>query len=98
MQRDRVITLLRRHEPELRDAGVGGLYLFGSAARDQARADSDVDIFFDLAKPRGFTLFKLAALRERMQEIVGGKVDLMTRAGIHPRRREHIEAQAIRVF
>ncbi|MDQ2861012.1 MAG: nucleotidyltransferase family protein [Pseudomonadota bacterium] len=97
MQRDHV-TLLRDNESELRHAGVARLYLFGSAARDEARDGSDVDAFFDLATPRGFTLFSLAALRERMQEILGSKVDLMTRAAIHPRRRRRIEAQAVRVF
>jgi predicted nucleotidyltransferase len=38
------------------------------------------------------------ALQERMQEILGAKVDLMTRQGIHPRRRPRIEAGAVRVF
>jgi len=98
MERDHVIARLREHEPEFREAGIGGLYLFGSVARDQAGEGSDVDVFFDLAKPRGFTLFSLAALRERMQDILGSKVDLMTRSGIHPRRRPRIESQAIRVF
>ncbi len=98
MKRDQVITLLKQHEPELRDAGVGALFLFGSVARDQARGTSDIDVFFDLARPQGFTLFDLVALQERMQEILGAKVDLMTRKGIHPRRRPRIEAAAVRVF
>src|SRR6266481_2918492 len=78
-------------------AGLGALFLFGSVARDQARGTSDIDVFFDLARPQGFTLFDLVALQERMQEIVGAKVDLMTRKGIHPRRRPRIEAAAIQV-
>jgi predicted nucleotidyltransferase len=98
MQRERVITLLREHEPELRGAGVGELYLFGSVARDEGRPESDVDVFVDLDRPAGFTLFSLAALQERIQDILGAKVDLMTRTALHPRRRPRIEAQAIRVF
>ena len=98
MRRDQVITLLKRHEPEFRDAGVGALFLFGSIARDAARETSDIDIFFDLDRPKGFTLFDLVALQERMQDILGAKVDLMTRKGIHPRRRPRIEAAAVRVF
>jgi predicted nucleotidyltransferase len=98
MKRDQVITLLKQHEPEFRNAGVGALFLFGSVARDQADDASDIDVFFDLARPQGFTLFDLMALQERMQEILGGKVDLMTRKGIHPRRRPRIEADAVRVF
>jgi predicted nucleotidyltransferase len=98
MKRDRVITLLKQHETEFRDAGIGALFLFGSVARDQAHGASDIDVFFDLARPQGFTLFDLVALQERMQEILGAKVDLMTRNGIHPRRRPRIEAAAVQVF
>ena len=98
MRRQQVMTRLREHEPELREAGVSGLYLFGSTARDDARDGSDVDCFFDLSEPRGFTLFSLAALAERLEAILGSRVDLMTRAGIHPRRRARIESEAIRVF
>ena len=98
MKRDQVITLLKQHEPEFRDAGVGALFLFGSVALDQTRNGSDIDVFFDLARPQGFTLFNLVALQERMQEILGAKVDLMTRKGIHPRRRPRIEAAAFQVF
>ena len=97
MNRHRVIELLRPHEREFRDAGVGGLFLFGSVAKQKASANSDVDLFFDLQKPRGFTLFDLVGLQQRMQEILGTKVDLITE-GIHPRRRPHIEAAAIRIF
>jgi len=98
IKREQVITLLKQHEPEFRDAGVGALFLFGSVARDQPHDASDVDVFFDLARPQGFTLFDLVALRERMEEILGAEVDLMTRKGIHPRRRPRIEADAVRVF
>jgi hypothetical protein len=97
MKRDHVITLLKQHELELRDAGVGALFLFGSVARDKAGDASDVDVFLDLGRVQGFTLFDLVALQERMQEILGAKVDLMTRQGIHPRRHPRIEAGAVRV-
>ncbi|HWK46586.1 MAG TPA: nucleotidyltransferase family protein [Stellaceae bacterium] len=98
MQRDQVITLLKQHEPELRDAGMATLFLFGSVARNEALDASDVDVFFDAERSQGFTLFDLVALQERMQDILGVKVDLMTRKGIHPRRRQRIEDQAVRVF
>jgi uncharacterized protein len=98
MKRDQAITLLKQHEPEFRKAGIGPLFLFGSVACDRAQDTSDVDVFFDLARTQGFTLFDLVALQERMQEILGAKVDLMTRNGIHPRRRPQIEANAVRVF
>jgi predicted nucleotidyltransferase len=45
MDRERVIGALRAHEAELHRFGVAHLYLFGSLARQQARPDSDVDLF-----------------------------------------------------
>ncbi len=98
MERGKVVALLKQHEPEFRRSGVGALFLFGSVARGVVRDTSDVDIFFDLDRPQGFTLFDLVALKERMQDILGTKVDLMTRKAIHPRRRPGIEAAAVRVF
>ncbi len=98
MKRDEVVTLLKQHEPEFRRAGIGALFLFGSVARDEALDTSDVDVFFDLDRPSGFTLFSLVEVQERMQHILGTHVDLMTRQGIHPRRRPNIEASAVKVF
>ena len=98
MKRDQVISLLRQHKLELHGAGVGRLYLFGSVARDEASDASDVDVFLDLVNAEGFTLFDLVGLQARMQSILGVPVDLMTRQGIHPRRRARIEADAVRVF
>ena len=98
MNRDRAINLLKGHEHEFRDAGIVSLFLFGSVARDDAHENSDVDLFFDLKEVGGFTLFDLIGLQQRMQDILGTKVDLMTRRGIHPRRRERVESSAVRVF
>ncbi len=98
MKRDQVISLLKQHEPEFHDAGIGALFLFGSVARDEASDASDVDVFLDLARPDGFTLFDLVELQVRTQTILGARVDVMTRQAIHPRRRRRIEADAVQVF
>jgi uncharacterized protein len=45
MRRSAAIARLKRHEAELKQLGVEHLYLFGSTARDEARHDSDVDLF-----------------------------------------------------
>ena len=50
MNRDDAIAKLKQHEAELKRLGVEHLYLFGSTAREEAREDSDVDLFFDHAE------------------------------------------------
>ncbi len=82
MKRDHAIELLKGHEREFRNAGLASLFLFGSVAREASSENSDVDLFFDLEQTRGFTLFDLVGLQQRMQDILGTKVDLMTRHGI----------------
>jgi len=55
VERADVIARLKASEVELRRLGVEHLYLFGSTARNEARLDSDVDLFFDhFAAPNSF--------------------------------------------
>lgn len=97
MDRERVIAALRAHQAELRRFGVAHLYLFGSVARNEARADSDIDLFFDTDNPR-FSLIELVDVQERVHAILGARSDVMTRASLHPMLRPRIEAEALRVF
>src|SRR4051812_655609 len=64
-----VIARLRAHEAELHRAGVARLYLFGSVARQEARPDSDVDLFFDTDDPR-FSLIELVVVWDRVSDIL----------------------------
>jgi predicted nucleotidyltransferase len=97
MDREQVISSLRAHEPALHRSGVCRLYLFGSVAREQARPDSDVDLFFDTDNPR-FSLIELVDVQERITAILGVESDVMTRASLHPLLRPQIEAEAMQVF
>jgi len=97
MDREQVIASLRAHEPALHRSGVCRLYLFGSVAREQARPDSDVDLFFDTDNPR-FSLIELVDVQERITAILGVESDVMTRASLHRLLRPQIEAEAMRVF
>lgn len=97
LDRDRVMGVLRAHEAELHRAGVFRLYLFGSVARGEARAGSDVDLFFDTDDPQ-FSLIELIDVQNQVSSILGLESDVMTRASLHPILRPQIEAEALRVF
>jgi uncharacterized protein len=96
MRRDETIELLRRHQSEIAAHGVRALYLFGSTRRDEARSDSDVDLFIDYAQ--GFSLLDLVAVQEQIDEILGARADLTTRGGLHPLLRDDILRDSERVF
>jgi predicted nucleotidyltransferase len=97
MRRDEIVGILREHRPELEKAGARHLYLFGSVSRDEAREDSDVDMFVDCEKGT-FSLFDLMDLRDIASNILGRRVDVTTRGSIHPALRPQIEASALRIY
>ncbi|HEV8029598.1 MAG TPA: nucleotidyltransferase domain-containing protein [Stellaceae bacterium] len=97
MERDEVISRLKQHEADLRRLGVEHLYLFGSTVRAEARADSDVDLFFDYEKGK-LGLFDLMDIKEQTSRILGSRADITTRDGLHKVLRQRIEASAVQVF
>jgi predicted nucleotidyltransferase len=97
MDRDTAISLLKAHEAELRLLGVQHLFLFGSTARGEARADSDVDLFFDHEWGK-LSLFDVMEIQEVTARILGCKTDAMTRGSLHPVLRDGIEMSAVPVF
>ena len=97
MRRDEAIQRLKQHEAELHGLGVRHLYLFGSTARDEAGAASDVDLFFDYDKG-AFGLFALMEVKQRAAAILGRKTDIMTRDSLHEYLRPRIEATSVQIF
>ena len=91
-RRDAILQILAEHRDELaRRFGVTSLELFGSAGRDEARTDSDVDLLVEFDRPPG--LEKLLGLREHLQSLLGTNVDLVTPDGLRPWFREHIRRE-----
>jgi predicted nucleotidyltransferase len=67
--------------------------VFGSVARGEDRADSDLDILVD-ALP-GTTLFDLGGLQYELEQIFQGiKVDLVTAGGLRAAMRDRILSEA----
>jgi predicted nucleotidyltransferase len=95
---EHVIAILRAHEPELRQAGIRRLSLFGSTARGNAGADSDVDLAAELDPEAQIGLFALGALERRLANLIGRKVDLLTEPVEKQRLRANIDRDRRRAF
>ena len=67
---------------------VARLGVFGSIARGEASADSDVDLIVEFSRPK--SLLSLVALERQMASALGKKVDLLTEAAISPYLRDRI--------
>lgn len=98
MDRNRVLSELQSFLSEVRAPGVRALYLFGSTARGLARDDSDVDVFIEPERADRFNAFDLIDVKTLLERRLDAHVDLTMRDGLHPRLREQIEREAIRVF
>lgn len=102
MTRNEILTRLRTHEAELRQAGVLSLSLFGSAARDEADENSDVDLLVRLDErpgQGGFGHFgRIDALQKRLSAILGRPVDLIAEPMRRPRLRQSVERDRVRAF
>jgi uncharacterized protein len=98
MNQAEALKKLRGFANALRARGATSLYLFGSAARNKAGANSDLDLFIDYDRRSKFNAFDLVASKRLLQEGLGVDVDLTTRKGLHPLIRKRVEAEAKRVF
>lgn len=94
MRRTEALRIIAEHEVELRDLGVRSLSIFGSVARDEAGAGSDVDVLVEFDRPVGF--FHLFDVQEQLELFLGCKVDLVTPGGLRPELKQVILAEAVR--
>jgi predicted nucleotidyltransferase len=62
---------------ELRKLGARRVGVFGSFARGEARADSDVDVYVEFEDDKR-TYDNFFALHELLEEVFGRRVDLVT--------------------
>jgi predicted nucleotidyltransferase len=72
--------------------GARNVRVFGSVARGQARPDSDIDFLVDLEPGR--SLLDLGGLLMDLQRLLGLEVDVVTEAGLRPRLRQQVVAEA----
>jgi uncharacterized protein len=95
MGRDEVLSVLTAHQSELEGFGVRSLRLFGSVAREEAAADSDVDLLVSFQeKPTFSGYMKLLIF---LEDLLGARVDLVTESGLREAVRRYVEKDAIRV-
>jgi predicted nucleotidyltransferase len=98
MRRHDAISALTHQIDRIKALGATSLYLFGSTARDEATASSDLDLFVDYDLDGHFSLIELVGLKQLLERRLGVPVDLTTRDSLDPLLRDRIEASAERIF
>lgn len=85
-KREAIVDAARRH-------GAVSIRVFGSVARGDENAESDID--FAVRMEPGRSLLDMGALLADLEDLLGRKVDLVSEDGLRPRFREHVAREAI---
>jgi predicted nucleotidyltransferase len=98
MDKDRIISTLLENRAELERQGVLHAALFGSMARGDATAQSDIDIMIDLDRENQIGVFEYVGLKEYIAGLFDIPVDVVNRNGLKPYVKPAVLADAINVF
>jgi predicted nucleotidyltransferase len=84
-RRHDILAIAARH-------GASNLRLFGSVARGEERADSDIDLLVDFADDRGFDDY--LALVEELESLFARRVEVVIERSLSRHFRPYVEAEA----
>lgn len=92
---ERILDKLREKKPDLLSRyPIQRIGLFGSRVRDDFSPNSDVDILVDVDPGIGL---RFVALADEIEQLLGLKVDLVSRRAIKPSRLESIQSELVDV-
>lgn len=96
MDKEQALAFLRDHKAILKQRfGVADIALFGSTARGEATAHSDMDILVRFDGPA--TSKRYFGLQFYLEDLTGLSVDLVTDKALRPELRPYVEREVIRV-
>lgn len=84
MDKTEIIAKLRAQEDILRAAGVEHLAIFGSRARGDNRADSDLDVLLDVSDQKKFSLIDLIGIEHLIGDAINAPVSAIMRRSAKP--------------
>lgn len=88
MKREEILSLLRENRPQLDAFGVKSISLFGSAARNEATPESDIDMLVEFEGKVTFDRFM--DTKFFLEDLFGAKVDLVMQDAIRPQIKPYI--------
>ena len=98
MNRTQAVAKLKSYAGAIKALGATSLFLFGSTARNENNANSDLDLFVDCDPNGKFNALDLVDIKFLLEDSLGLEVDVTTRDSLHPMLRDDIEKSAVRVF
>jgi predicted nucleotidyltransferase len=96
--RHEVLAGLRGLESALRAEGVTHLAIFGSRARGDHRADSDLDVLIEVAADQKFSLLDLVGVAHTIEDSLGISANIFMKRSLEPQIAETIASDIVEVF
>jgi len=96
MENVSVDEIKRRIKPILKKSDVLRSSIFGSAARGELSAESDIDILIEF--PKGKTLLDLVELKIQLERALGRNIDILTYKSIHPLLKDSIRQNEVSIL
>ncbi len=95
MKKEEILEFLNANKKRLAERyGVRKIALFGSYAREEAKEESDIDLFVEMEPD----LFSMVRLKKELEAQFGKKVDLVRdHSHLKPLLRKMIERESLRV-
>jgi hypothetical protein len=82
--------------PLLRDGGVFEASVFGSFSRGEDKPESDLDLL--VRYKENVSLFDVSGLKFELEELLGIKVDLVSKDYLKPRIKKRILQESVRIL
>lgn len=92
------ISLITKIQSVLATQPIERAWLFGSFARGEERADSDVDLLVDYTDSDNLSLLDLARISNSIEKSAQREVDLVENGYLIPQAIEHVEQDKILVY
>ena len=84
-----IVPILKRHK-------ITSAALFGSFARGEAKAESDIDILIDFSDRK--SLFDLSGIKIDLEDALQKKVDVVPERSLYPRLRPYVEKDRYQLY
>jgi uncharacterized protein len=95
---ERSLLALREREPVLRAQGIVHAAVFGSVARGDDGAASDVDVLVELTRESRVGTSEMLQIERDLGAALGRKVELVSRGGLKSPKHDRIIAEMVPAF
>ena len=98
MTREEIIAAILGNSEAIKAAGVTRLAIFGSRARGDHRADSDIDVLIEVEPDASFSILNLIGVEHIIQDATGLQTQATMRRSMAPQFAQRIADDILEVF